>query len=356
MTMNIISATRWTGPLSDEVRTTVDDHQVLTDVEHLLDKPERTADDVFTAANLLALILFRRRRGVEAEALCREERAAAIEAGAVDDRVHLARFALQAQVNLIRLWGYGDRADHALAELEQMERLTTPGLGARFDGLDLGADTAEAMREAGVPLSTFAKNAVIVEVCKILWRHRRYEALSEHAERLRAKWPLRRSTLHHAHEVPWMLGRETTAFGGEHWQRLRKDLRTLAVVSRLHMLAAEVDREGRAGQDADELVESVTGADLAHAQPGTRMKCEAHLADTLLRMGSQEEADRLLERVVANRETAGDGQVRRGAFERLGRKPDSAPGPSNDVIEELRLRVGLGLADVKRSRGRLVPP
>jgi len=206
----------WLGFLSDEMRSCDTDHMSLRRVTALLARPASDVRSTFIAGNLTALLLFRARRLDDARALCQALIRYALAEHGGSRWPELAAYALQPEINLLRIEGYCGDIGAALGGLAQLDCLAQ-GMPAQFTALVLDESATAAVIAAGFDLGGLARNILVAETSKILWRRGRHELLRERCADFRRRWPQLAATggPAHASEAPWLLGgRDGDAHGG----------------------------------------------------------------------------------------------------------------------------------------------
>ncbi|HET8659762.1 MAG TPA: hypothetical protein VFM55_12275 [Micromonosporaceae bacterium] len=332
----------WLGFLADEQRVAYRGPAALHHVAALLDRPAGTVEDTFVAANLLALSVFRAGEVEQARHLCRAEIAYALRRRHRADWPLYAMYALQPQVNLFRLQGYGAQADEALAGLAGLAPLTE-GHGAELPDLSLDTGTVGAMDAAGLPVRALARNVHISDTCKILYRHGLAERLCQEAAELCARYP-RAGTEgpHHAAEAPWLVAAlDQAPVPPDAVGRGRVRVRWLAYIRLVHVAAhraAQGDHHD-AVRLASWLVgrwDALTGRFTSAVTP---LRWLATLGDTLQRCGRDDLAEPVLRRVLVNAAAAGDPALTAGLRARLGLPPAPPAGPAPPELPELVSRM-----------------
>ncbi|HZN16645.1 MAG TPA: hypothetical protein VFB84_00345 [Micromonosporaceae bacterium] len=327
----------WLGFLADEQRVAYHGPAALHHVATLLDRPDSTVEDTFVAANLLALSVFRAGEAEQARHLCRAEIAYALRRRHRADWPLYAMYALQPQVNLFRLQGYGAQADEALEGLARLAPLTK-GRGAELPDLSLDTGTVSAMDAAGLPVRALARNVHIADTCKILYRHGPEERLCHAAAELCARYPQAGTEgPHHAAEAPWLvaaLDQAPVALDAVGHGRAR--VRWLAYIRLVHVAAHRAAQGDH--RDAVRLASllvgrwgAVTGRFTSAVTP---LRWLAALGDTLQHCGRDDLAEPVLRRVLAHA-AAGDPVLTAGLRTRLGLLPAPPAGPAPAELPEL---------------------
>ncbi len=338
------SALEWLGFLSDEMRSCDTDHMSLRRVTALLARPASDVRSTFIAGNLTALLLFRARRLDDARALCQALIRYALAEHGGSRWPELAAYALQPEINLLRIEGYCGDIGAALGGLAQLGCLAQ-GMPAQFTALVLDESATAAVIAAGFDLGGLARNILVVETSKILWRRGQHELLRERCADFLRRWPRLAATggPAHASEAPWLLGgRQGDAHGGTAAGGLAKSMtrdasapawqRRAAQVRLLHT-AAHAARDGRAGYATD-IALALYGR--RSAQPGpwasalTPVRWDASLTDTMIRVGLRDEARTLTRELLGHLGQFHDPVLYDGLAERarlLGLCLPGTPGP-----------------------------
>ncbi|WP_033818702.1 hypothetical protein, partial [Kitasatospora sp. MBT63] len=320
----------------------------------LLDRP--VGDDpepLFVAANLVALVHFRLGRPDRARALCHAEiayaRSRARTHGGTPAR--LAAFALQPQVNLVRIEGYAGDLDRALAGLAALERIAD-GERAHTEDVDWWPEDVAADPALARQVRALARNIRVSDTCKILHRRGRADLLAGAAARLTARWPaLASQGVQHAAEAPWLLGADTAGAPGPTALADPDPMaRRLAVVRTLQLAAHAAGRgqRERALDLTGPLVEAIGELPGPWASPLTVPRWWAVLGATLQRAGREQQGRILLRAALA--EARGDAPLVRGALLRLG---EPAPPRTHDLgrLPEVTRQLHLALAPVRSRAG-----
>src|SRR5260221_5031401 len=140
-------ASPWLGFLADEARSPAAG-VMLSWVDALLSRPPDD-EDLFVAANLIALVVF---RAGDVDLACRvshEEIGYALRRQA-DGPVYLM-YALQPQINLLRIDSYGHDPDRALDGLDRLSRLAS-GLAVELPALSISTEQIDRLDEAELPV------------------------------------------------------------------------------------------------------------------------------------------------------------------------------------------------------------
>ncbi|NUR58372.1 MAG: hypothetical protein HOV87_06720 [Catenulispora sp.] len=279
----------------------------------------RPPDDesLFIAANLIALVAFRTGDVGLARRISQEEIGYALRRQA-DGPVYLM-YALQPQINLLRIDGYGSDPDGALDGLGSLARLAS-GLGMELPELSISMEQVARLDAAGLPVRRVARTTHIVDTCKILYRHRLWERLAEAGTALLARYPDVRGTgPHHAAEALWLGAAaqqpppDANALDGAPVQAVR-----LAFLQLMHHTAhlADLGRREEAVRQAASLLARADILDGSFTSPMTPLRWRASLADSLLRAGRMDLAEPVLSEV--HHGSGGDSPLHRGIAERLG--------------------------------------
>jgi hypothetical protein len=344
------AAARWLGFLSDEQRAVLHGRSALRRVHALIQAPTGDVEDLYVAANLLALVLFRQGRVVESRQLCRDEIGYALRRRGTGGWPLLAMLALQPQINLLRIDGYGHDVDGALAGFRQFEEIGD-GRGVALPEITLDTGDVDRIKRAGLPLRATIRNVTIADSCKILWRHGQLDRLLAHADRLCRRWPATPHLIQHAAEAPWLIDALTRPpLPTAELERVSdRSSRRLTYVQLLHV-AAQAAGAGQVTLGRDTAVALHQRRDMlggAYASALTPLRCLASLADTLRRLGRDDLATPLLHEVLARPETRADRVLHQGLQARLGiraddGRPTAEEGPAYDsgqLLAELRSRL-----------------
>lgn len=312
----------WPGFLADEARppaTAV----MLAWVDGLLARVPGD-EDLFTAANLLALAVFRAGDVGLARRISHEEIGYAARRRA-DGPVYLM-YALQPQINLLRIDGHGAEPESALEGLDRLGRLAS-GLPVELPELGISAEQIVRLDEAKLPVRRVARTTHVVDTCKILFRHRAWTRLAETGAALLARYPeIRETGPHHAVEAQW-LGAPTAQSPPDE-RALDDKSRSagyLAFLKLIHHTAhlADLGRKDDAADQARRLLARRDVLDGRFASPLTPVRWRASLADSLVRVGRPDLARPVLEDI--REASAADPPLQRGVAERLGLAPDGEP-------------------------------
>jgi hypothetical protein len=326
----------WLGFLADEARPPAA-AVMLSWTDGLLARPPND-EDLFVAANLIALVVFRAGDVDLARRISHEEIGYALRRQA-DGPVYLM-YALQPQINLLRIDGYGSDPDRALDGLGRLARLAS-GLDMELPALSISAEQIDRLDEAELPVRRVARTTHVVDTCKILYRHRQWDRLAEAGAALLARYPeVRGAGPHHAAEALWL------GAAAEQPQPSEKALDSgpvqavrLTFLQLLHHTAhlADLGRHEEAIGQATRLLSRQDILDGRFASPLTSLRWRASLADSLLRAGRPDLAEPVLSEI--HRESGDDAQLRRGAAERLGMRPEDEPRAGRDEILALAEQV-----------------
>jgi hypothetical protein len=311
------------GFLSDEHRLAQGAAGLLLRAATLL-KDCGTAE-VFAAANLLALVAFRAGRVDDAKHLCRREIAHALTQRGTVDWPTYVQFALQPQVNLLRIQGYTGQFGEALVGLAQLSPIGD-GKGADLPEFSVDEDVVQRLVCQGTRIDTVARNVVIHDTCKILWRHRRHNDLLTESNRLVELWGQvdQRGTVQHAAEAPWLvdaLARPEIRI--DLLEHRSSRVRRVTYVRLLHLVAHRT----AAGQISAARTLAMT---LSHrrdafkgtfASPTTPLRWLAYLAQSLMLLGLTGAALSILREVSRASETATDPHLDNVVRALQGREP-----------------------------------
>jgi hypothetical protein len=311
------------GFLADEERPPYAGDDALRYVKQTVDCGP---DDglLYTAANLLALQLFRAGQAHEAELVCLAEIDYALRRSATAAWPELALCALQAQINLIRMELYRPDPDQGLRWLALLEPLAF-GRPARLPALNLDAATVRSMLGAGLPVRELARNVVIVDTCKALYRHRRHEALLSSATGLSARFSGTglAGAPHHAAEAPWLVAAsDQPALAADALAQAGLHRRRLAFIQLSHRAAQRADAGDRA-KGAELAALLLTRRHLVKgpfADPATPWRWTAFLADVLRRAGRHDLAGPVWEELAGAADCWRDGTLA-PLLRRLGAAP-----------------------------------
>lgn len=189
--------------LADDTRICESNTHLVWRVAELAAGELHEPDSLFRASNLCALSLIRLRDRESAEALCRAEIIAATARGAPNRRCSL--YALEAQVNLLRIAAMCGESERALTGLSLLERVAD---GEYVPMADMcwdpsGVTGTEYLLRARV----YARAVFVTDLCKALFRGNAYVRLERHAAHVIRRWPNTiREGLHCAAEVGPLLG------------------------------------------------------------------------------------------------------------------------------------------------------
>ncbi|GAA3455253.1 hypothetical protein [Dactylosporangium matsuzakiense] len=305
----------WLGFLADEARPPTG-IVALSWVESLLSRPPDD-EGLYVAANLIALAVFRAGEADLARHISHEEIGYALRREARDP-VYLL-YALQPQINLLRLDGYGPDPDRALRGLDALARLAA-GLDLELPALSISAAQVRRLDEAGLPVRKAARDAHIIDTCKLLWRLGRPDRLVEAADGLLARYPeAAGGGPHHAAEALWLAAPESQAppptAALDSGPRPAVHLAFLRLIHHTARLADLGETEPVVGLATRLLTrQDILGGPYASAL--TPLRWRAALADSLLRVGRADLAEPVLR--AAHHNAFGDPQLARGTAERLG--------------------------------------
>jgi hypothetical protein len=305
----------WPGFLTDEARPPAPG-VLLGWVDGLLARPPAD-EDLFVAANLIALVAFRAGDVRLARDISHAEIAYALRREA--DGPEYLMYALQPQINLLRIDGSGPDPGAALRGLARMGRLAS-GLPVDFPALGFSAERIDRLDRAGQPVRRVARTTHVVETCKILARHRRWEDLAAAGSALLAAYPdLGETGPHHAAEALWLGAAadqsppSEAALDGRAVPAVRA-----AFVQLTHHTAhlADIGAHDDAVARGMRLLARWDVLDGRFSAPTTPLRWRASLADSVLRAGRRDLAEPVLEDVFG--ESAGDPVLHRGVADRLG--------------------------------------
>ncbi|MER5863016.1 hypothetical protein [Kitasatospora sp. NPDC002040] len=302
--------------LADDTRVLDDEHRLAERAAAIAAPGPTSLEQLFLAANLLALALVRLGETVRAQRLCRSEIAYARSLRGTPHQAEAAVYGLEAQVNLIRVDALQGRTAAALAGFAELERIAD-GRPARLPELSwdpavLGNDVAQH-RKARV----YARNVLVIDTCKALLRSGDTAALTAEAQRYVARWPKSvRAGLHHPAEAPYLVdpaGRPEPVPGEGSLPERR-----LAFIQLLHLAAGsaqEADPSARErAERADRCWTLVQGT---FSSPGTLPRWQASLGSTMLAVGRTERGLELLRCALAAAQEHGDRALRRAVHGRL---------------------------------------
>ncbi|WP_405582845.1 hypothetical protein [Streptomyces sp. NBC_01190] len=307
----------WLGFLSDEERVPHGGEALVDRVRALLADPRPGPEDLFSAANLVALTLFRLGRLDEARAVCHSEIDYAGDRPDSALRPRLAALGLQPRINLLRIEGYAGDLDRALTGLAALEDVAA-GRAVRSGGIDWSPGDLDADPALHRRLRTIARNVRVGDTCKILLRRGRHELLLSEASRFRALWPaLTAAGLHQAAEAPWTVAPGRRSVPGPAGPRARTVQESrLAFVRELHTAAHEADtgRTAEAAESASRLAAGLpllTGGRWASATTVPRWR--AVLGAVFVRAGDERSGRALLLDALDAGRRAGDTALAGGA-------------------------------------------
>lgn len=322
----------WLGFLADEARPPAPG-VMLAWVDGLLARPPQD-EDLFVAANLIALVVFRAGDVGLAREISHAEIRYALRRES-DGPVYLM-YALQPQINLLRIDGYGADPGEALESLGRIERLAS-GLAVDFPALGFSTERINRLDKAEQPVRRVARTTQVVETCKILYRHRRWQQLAETGVALLAAYPdLGETEPHHAAEALWLGAAadqsppSEAVLDGRSVPAVRA-----AFVHLMHHTAhlADIGAHDEAVAQGMRLLARWDVLEGRFSSPTTPLRWRAVLADCVLRGGRRDLAGPVLEDVFG--ESAGDQVLHQGVAERLG-VPVAAE-PAVDRAETLAL-------------------
>ncbi|MFI6603931.1 hypothetical protein ACIBHX_47515 [Nonomuraea sp. NPDC050536] len=304
----LLEANSWLGFLADDEWVVPRGDSELSRVEALLNSGPDDIPKLFVGANLLALLLFRQRNVADARRVCQKEISFALRRSGAD-----TFYALQPQINLIRLEGFVGSVSDALSQLAELEQLSV-GRPARFSHLDVDEDMIDSMREAGHLVEVLARSVRVVDTCKILWRRGAHGELVSEAERLTRIWPelARGAGPQHAAETPWLVHPLTQPrLFVENLSTQPLPLRQLNFIRLLHTasaLTASGDLSA-GGSLAEQLFVCRSMVNGRYLSTMTPLRCLASLSDTLLRAGRLELALTALQQSIDAARDLGDHQL-----------------------------------------------
>jgi hypothetical protein len=305
----------WPGFLADEARPPAA-AVMLSWVHGLLSRPPND-EDLFIAANLLALAVFRVGDVDLARRISHEEIGYALRREA-DGPVYLL-YALQPQINLLRMDGHGEDPDGGLDGLDRLAHLAS-GLGVELPALSISAEQITRLDEAELPVRRVARTTHVVDTCKILYRHRRWDRLAEAGAKLLARYPdIHGTGPHHAFEALWLgAPAEQSPPGEQALDGGPGPAAHLAFLQLTHHTAhlADLGRRDEAVRRATRMLARRDILDGRFSSPLTPLRWRASLADSLLRAGRPDLAEPVLAEV--HKGSTGDPPFRRGVAERLG--------------------------------------
>jgi hypothetical protein len=326
----------WLGFLTDEARPPADG-VMLSWVDGLLSRPPND-EDLYVAANLIALVVFHTGDADLARRISHEAIHYALRRQA-GDPIYLM-YALQPQINLLRIDGFGDDPDDALNSLGLLARLAS-GLDTELPALSISTEQIDRLDEAGLPVRRVARTTHIVDTCKILYRHRQWDRLTEAGTALLARYPEVCDTgPHHAAEALWL---GAVAQQPEPAEKALDSGPVQAVhltfLQLMHHTAhlADLGRSQEAVRQAARLLARQDILDGRFGSPMTPLRWRASLADSLLRAGRPDLAEPVFSEV--HRESAGDPLLDRGVAERLGLPPAQEPRAGREETLALAERV-----------------
>lgn len=318
----------WPGFLADEARPPAA-AVMLAWVDGLLSRAP-VDEDLFTAANLLALAVFRAGDVDLARRISHEEIAYALRR-AGDGPVYLM-YALQPQINLLRIDGHGADPEGALDGLDHLACLAF-GLGVELPALSISARDVARLDEAKLPVRRVARTAHVVDTCKILLRHRWWDRLAAAGATLLAQHPeVHETGPHHAVEALWLgaPGAQVPPDEGalEGGPRAAVHLAFLQLIHHTAHLA-DLGVEDEVVDRATRMLARRDVLDGRFASPVTALRWQASLADSLARAGRGDLAGPVWEDVYQG--AAGDPLLARGVAERLGLAPEREPDRREEI-------------------------
>lgn len=313
------TASRWLSFLADDMRVPHRGRTALAQVRKLFQHEDPVKD--FVACNLLTLLLFRHGNTAIAQALCRAE----IVAGNKNQCFKI--YALQAQVNLLRIEGLAGDPDAALAALSGLEPVAD-GRPAQLPELEIDERCLDPLSHRGAHrIRELARAVRVVDTCKILWRHDRRDELVAQAREFMCRWPDLRAGAepHHAGEADWLVGAPdraplTLEAGTD---ALGLPARRLQFIRSLHEAAilADAGERDTARKMAVELLNPAARPPGPYMSAVTPARWLGSLADTLLRTDAHEEAAEALLEAEGIARQAGDGVLRSQLRRLMGKEP-----------------------------------
>jgi hypothetical protein len=316
----LANANVWLGFLVDDEWVPVRAPNLeLRSFEHALQRSPRT-ENLLAVCNRIALFLFRQGLGNESREVCRSQIACALRAEPSRSS-HLAKYGLQAQVNLLRLEGYAGAPERALAGYRILERLAA-GEPAELPDVPVSHSTVWSTHER---LQKTARDVAIADVCKILWRRSLTERLSVEAARLVHTYPPGARTPLHAAVASSVIQPDRATMPDVRPDQPQWSVQ-LELARVLHNAAAlsEHDASGARDRALWLLTHDVALARAFRTRP-LRVRALAALADVLMRTGEIRSGVVLARSALAMSRAMQDDRLSEGIRRRI-----AAVGPETD--------------------------
>ncbi|GHJ50627.1 hypothetical protein Cs7R123_79690 [Catellatospora sp. TT07R-123] len=349
----MMTTSRWLGYLSDESRVTATVPRLCDKVERRLSEITCTAQ-VFEAANLFALMLFRAGMTDDARTVCHAELAFALRRRGRSDWPETVAFAVQPQINLLRLDGYAGDHHRGLRGLQELAEISRTRGGALPDA-DISSPDWAVVPDWNLLRNTI-RDVVIADTCKVTHRRSTAAALLEAAAVLRAHWPLSsHSGAQHAYEAPYLVDavraeRDGVAAVGGIGRRsgLTRAIQLCHLASQLAQAGERGPAEAHA-QTAQRFVAQAGSLTLQSRLTRLRIRCA--IADTLHATGHVSRARAEFEQVVLELDGE-DPALACDIVRRLGGPDSATAGQAPTTVGPERVRILLDRVMTTLTDGR----